>query len=95
MERELEATTRAIKKKYKPTLEALKKEFDEKRSIVWSIGGIRHDCGSFFTRDIVDIVAVLLTYIEGERYIPYRNWDNLKITEGSIIIKEEVNRQYV
>lgn len=94
MERELEATTRAIKKKYKPILEVLEKEFDEKRSKVWDIGGIRHDCGRFSTKNIVDIVAVLLTYIEGERYIPYRNWDNLKITEGSIIIKETVNKQY-
>ena len=89
MERELEEATRPIKEKYEPILKAL-----EKGTRMWHVAGIYHDYGRFCTRDITDIVAVFLTYIEGEKYIVYRNWNNHKITENSIIIKEDVNKQY-
>lgn len=94
MERELEEATIPIKEKYEPILELLKKDEFEKMAREWQIAGIYHDCGSFNTCDITDVIAVFLTYIEGEKYIVYRNYDNYKITENSIIIKEDINKQY-
>ena len=94
MKKELEEVTRPIREKYAPILKALEKETSKRSREVWHIGGIYHDYGSFFVRDIVDIFAFFLTYIEGEKYIPYRNWENYEITEGSIIIKENINKQY-
>lgn len=94
MQREIEEAIRPIKEKYEPVLTALKKDEYEKGAQVWHLAGIYHDYGRFFVGDITNIVAVLLTYIEGEKYIVYSNWDNYKITEGSIIIKEDVNKQY-
>lgn len=94
MEKELEEATRPIKEKWEPILKKLEKETSEKGVNTWHIAGIYHDYGRFSTRDITDIVAVFLTYIEGEKYVPYRNWENHEITENSIIIKEDVNKQY-
>ncbi len=94
MEKELEEATRPIKEKYEPILKILKKEAYEKGGKVWDIAGMYHDCGRFFAPNITDIIAVFLTYIEGEKYIPYRNWKNNEINENSIIIKESVNNQY-
>lgn len=60
----------------------------------WNVAGMYHDFGSFCVRDITDAFAVLLTYIEGEKFIPYRDFINTKINEGSIIIKDDVNKKY-
>lgn len=94
MERELEEATRPIKEKYEPILKTLEKEEFEKGTKMWHIAGIYHDYGRFSTRDITDIVAVFLSYVEGEKYIPYRNRENHEINESSIIIKADVNKQY-
>lgn len=94
MKKELEEAKRHISEKYAPILKALENETSKRSQEFWHIGGIYHDYGSFFVRDIVDIFAFFLTYIEGEKYIPYRNWKNYEITEGSIIIKENINKQY-
>lgn len=94
MEKEIGEATRLIREKYEPVLEALEKEVFEKDMKAWHIAGTYHDYGTFYTRDITDIVAIFLTYIEGEKYIPYRNWDNHEISENSIIIKDAVNSQY-
>lgn len=94
MKRELEEATKPIKEKYAPLFDALNKEIREKNRKVFYVAGIYHDCGSFFALDITNIFAIFLSYIEGEKYIPYRNFKNLKITESSIIIKESVNKQY-
>lgn len=89
-----EEVTKSIEEKYEPILKVLKKEESKKRDKVWDLAQIYHDYSSFLTGYITDIIAVFLTYIEGEQYIPYRNWENHEISEGSIIIKESVNKQY-
>lgn len=94
MKKELAAAEKRIRGKYEPTLKSLETAAREKSGKVWSLGGEYRDYGRFFTKRITDIFAVLLTYIEGEKYVPYRNWENHDITENSIVIKEAVNKQY-
>lgn len=94
MKKELEAATKPIEEKYEPILKELDKEACEKNSKVWHVAGIYHDYASFPVRTITDVFAVFLSYVEGEKYIPYRNYQNHDINEGSIIIKESVNNQY-
>ena len=94
MSKEMQNATRLIREKYEPILEALEKEASEKGRKAWHNARIYHDYGTFFTKDITDIIAIFLTYIEGEKYIAYRNWGNLEINETSIIIKDAVNNQF-
>lgn len=94
MEKELEGATKPIKDKYEPILKKLEDESFEKSGQVWGIAGTYRDYSSFFVRGIVNIFAVLLTYVEGEKYVPYRNRENHEINENSIIIKEDAMKQY-
>lgn len=58
------------------------------------IANIYNDYCHFNIGDMVDIFAIFLTYMEGEKYIPYRHFGNFSINKGSIIIKETVDKQY-
>lgn len=91
MEKELEEATRPVTEKYASILKTLKKETSEKNHKVWDIGGIYHDYGSFNRYYIIDMFAIFLTYIEGERYIPF---SSLEALQNNIIIKEEISKQY-
>lgn len=93
MEKELEEATKPIKEKYEPVLKAMEKDASEKSGAVWDLGYIYHDYGSFSRYDIVNIVAVFLSYIEGEKYIPF-SISNSEVCQNSIIIKETVTKQY-
>lgn len=93
MEKELEEATRPIKAKYEPILNEMKKDASEKCGKVWDLGYIYHEYGSFSRYDIVNIVAVFLSYIEGEKYIPF-SISNSEVCQNSIIIKENVTKQY-
>lgn len=93
MQRELEEATRPIKGKYESILKAMEKETSEKCENLWHIAGIYHDYGMFYTSIITNFFAAFLSYVEGEKFITYRH-ENYKINEGSMIIKEEVDKQY-
>lgn len=90
MRKELKEAIKPIKEKYEPILKALRKEASEKNGNVWNVAGIYHDCGRFCRYDIVNIVAVFLSYIEGERYIPFASSE---VGQNSIIVKEKVLEQ--
>ena len=94
MKKELEEAIKIIQEKYEPILKTLHKDEIEKGAKLWNLAKIYRSYGEFGTHRIADIVAIFLTYIEGEKYIVYRNWNNSKITENSIIIKDDVNKQY-
>lgn len=83
-----------IKEKYEKILKKLREERSKKRENLWHIAGIYHDYGSFFTPIVTDFFAAFLSYVEGEKYIPYMHFENQEIIEGSIIIKEEIDRQH-
>lgn len=91
MEKELEEATRPIREKYAPILKALENERSKRILEVWHIGGIYHDYGIFNRSDIVKIIAIFLSYVEGERYIPF---DKVLQIQDSIIIKEKVGKHY-
>lgn len=90
MKREMEEATRPIKEKYNPILKELGNEVSEKNGKVCHIVKIYHDCGRFSRYNIVNIVAVLLSYIEGEKYIPF---SSSIFSLNSMIIKED-SKQY-
>ena len=94
MQRELEEAIRPINEKYEPILKAIEKEKSEKFGRVWHIAGIYHDYGCFYTSIITNFFAAFLSYVEGEKFIPYRHYENHELNEGSMIIKEEVDKQY-
>ena len=90
-EKEIDEAIKAIDEKYKPFFEELEEESLKHEMYLWKIGGLYHDYSTFFRNnfrsDINDIIAVLLTYVEGEKFIPYSNAD-------SIIIKKKVRDKY-
>lgn len=90
---EITEVVKPIEEKYAPILEKSKKEWLEANSNVWSLGGIYNDYSSFSVKAIVDTYALLLSYIEGEKFIPYRDYKNHEICENSIIIKESANNE--
>lgn len=91
MEKEIAAATKAIQEKYDAILRPLVKDASDKGSLVWEIGGQYRDYGSFRRFDIVNIFATFLSFIEGESYIPYASSE---VSQNSIIVKEEVIKQY-
>ncbi len=94
MQRELEEVTRPIIEKYESILNAMENETFEKFKKSLHIAGIYHDYGRFYTSIITNFFAVFLSYVEGEKFIPYRHYENFEISEGSMIIKEEVDKQH-
>jgi len=94
MKKELEDATRLIKDKYQQILEPLEKELSEKNSNLWHIAGIYHDYGRFFTSIITEFFATFLSYVEGEKFIVYRHYENQELNEGSMIIKEYIDKKY-
>lgn len=94
MEKELEDATRPIKEKYQPIIEALEKEISEKHGNLQHIAGIYHNYGRFFTSIITEFFATFLSYVEGEKFIVYSNYENHELNEGSMIIKEAIDKQY-
>ena len=90
MERELEA----VKEKYNPILESLEEDLSNKWKKFRELAGIYHDYGCFKydkEGDISDILCSLLTYVEGEKFIPYTGIFDIR--DGSIIIKEKTMQE--
>ena len=93
MQNEIAEAIRPIKEKYGPIIEKLEKDVRKKWRNSYHITYEYHDYASFNTGDITKLYAALLTYIEGEKFIPHRKFEP-DINEGSIIIKEDVALQY-
>lgn len=89
-QKELLEAAKPIEEKYQPVLKELKKIAIDKGSNVWHLAGIYRDHAEFSRHAIVNIFAALLSYIEGEKYIPYYTTEAL---QNSIIIKEETSKQ--
>ena len=93
MQNEIAEAIRPIKEKYEAIIEKLEKDVRKNWRSSYHITYEYHDYASFNTWDITNLFAAFLTYIEGEKFIPHRKFE-LDITEGSIIIKEDVASQY-
>ena len=91
MERELES----VKEKYAPTIKTLEDNLSDKWDNFRKMARIYYNYGKY-SRDkagnISNILCNLLTYVEGEKFIPYINEYN--IPEGSIIIRESALESY-
>ncbi len=90
--KELEEVTKPIKEKYDPIIAELNKKSNEKKEEFYYIAKLYHNYGSFSAYDIVHVLAALITYIEGEKYVVYKNPYGY---ESCLIIKEDVYQKYV
>ena len=90
-ERELEK----VKEKYEPTIKALDNALSEKWNNFRKIAKIYYDYACFKRDkdgDISNIICHLLSYVEGESFIPYTQ--DFSIQDGSIIIKEKALKDF-
>lgn len=86
------AELKAVEEKYTVISQAAEQELREKYRELNHVGDEYHKYASFLTHNgILTIVATLLTYIEGEKYIPFISFE---ASLSHILIKERLSKQY-
>lgn len=95
LEKAMNKEISSIKEKYKPIMEVAKKEAYEKSDKVRTIGDLYKQYSCFHRTFIENLFAILLSYIEGEKFIPFFTKDYIKENKiKNIIIKEKVSKKY-